>query len=88
MKKAAMINPMAAGLSVGILWGLALFILTLVAANNGYASHLFELMEGVYPYYELSTAGAFWGLLWGFLDGLIGAYILVWLYNMLVKKLG
>jgi len=79
---------MAAGLSVGILWGLVLFIMTLVAANNGYGAHLFELMQGIYPYYELSTAGAFWGLLWGFLDGAIGTYILVWLYNMLVKKLG
>jgi hypothetical protein len=87
MKKAAL-NPMAAGLSVGIAWALGLFIMTLVAASNGYAAHILEMLQGVYPYYELSTAGAFWGLLWGFLDGAIGAYILVWLYNMLVNKLG
>jgi len=88
MKKAAMGHPLAAGLSVGLIWGIALFIMTLISAQNGYAAHIFGLLEGVYPYYELSTAGAFWGLLWGFLDGMIGTYILVWLYNALVKKLG
>lgn len=87
MKKAAL-NPMAAGLSVGILWALALFVMTLVASGNGYGAHLLEMLVGVYPYYELSTTGAFWGLLWGFLDGMIGTYIVVWLYNMFVQKLG
>ncbi|MFT7184156.1 MAG: hypothetical protein ACI9QC_000487 [Oceanicoccus sp.] len=86
--KNAQLNPMAAGLTMGGLWALALFVMTLVAASNGYASHIFEMLVGIYPYYELTTAGAFWGLLWGFLDGAIGGYFMVWVYNMVAKKLG
>jgi hypothetical protein len=81
------LNPKAAGLAVGSLTGLVIFVLTLVAAQNGWGESILLLISDVYPYYEITTTGAFWGLLWGFLDGLIGAYILVWLYNVFVDKL-
>ena len=82
------LNPLAAALSVGILWALCLFIWTFLSIQWGYGSSWIDLMAEIYPYYEATAAGAFWGLLWGFLDAFIGTYILVWLYNFLVLKLG
>ena len=78
---------LSAGLSVGVLWGLMLFLWTLAAAANGFGASTLNLIAEVYPYYELSTAGAFWGLLWGFLDGLVGAFLIVWLYGIFNAKL-
>lgn len=85
MKK---LHPTAAALSVGLLWGVVLFIWTLVAVNNGYGMSFLDLIAEVYPAYEVSGQGAFLGLIWGFLDGFIGVYILVWLYNYFLGKLG
>ncbi len=82
------IHALSAALTLGLLWGVGLALMTCVATYNGYAEHLFELMEGVYPWYAVSYVGALWGLLWGFLDGFIGVYICVLLYNFFVKKLG
>ncbi len=71
----------AAGLTCGILWGLGLFAMTLLAVYTNYAEHLLTLLVGVYPWYEISVAGAFIGLGEGFIDGFLGAAIFVWIYN-------
>ena len=84
MKK---LHASAAGLSVGLLWGVSLLVWTLVAAQNGYGSEVLELIASIYPGFEVSGQGAFLGLIWGFLDGFIGAYIIVWLYNHFAAKL-
>ncbi|OGJ45559.1 hypothetical protein A3J23_03315 [Candidatus Peregrinibacteria bacterium RIFCSPLOWO2_02_FULL_48_14] len=82
------LNALAAALSVGILWAVCLFVWTFIAIKWGYAPSWIDLMAEAYPNYAATSAGAFWGLLWGFLDGFVGTYILVWLYNFLVRKLG
>ncbi len=87
MKTAATLNPLAAAISVGILWALTLFITTLISIQNGYAESALNIVEGIYPLYEVTTAGAFWGLLFAFLDGFIGTYILIWLYNQILNKI-
>lgn len=70
------------GLSMGVLWGVTLFVSTLVAVYSGYLSdQLSTMIVGVYPWYELSLAGAFIGLGEGFVDGFVGGVILAWLYN-------
>ncbi len=79
------LNALAAALSMGLLWGVCLFIWTLISIQTSYASSWLELMAEFYPGYAATTVGAFWGLLWGFLDGFVGTYILVWLYNFFVR---
>jgi hypothetical protein len=75
------LSAKALGLSLGIIFGLSVFITTILAIYTGYLQHWAELLLGVYPYYELSLQGAIAGLIWGFLDGLIGGVILAWIYN-------
>ena len=82
-----LINAKAAGLAVGILWAVCLFILTIFGIYKGYATGLLNAIATVYPGYAITWGGAFVGLIYGFLDGFIGTVILVWLYNYFVKKL-
>lgn len=81
------IHALAAAFTLGTLWAVMLCLWTLVAAYNGYGSDMLELVEGIYPLYNISYLGALWGLLFGFIDGFIGTYVLVLVYNFFVKKL-
>ncbi|MBD3259191.1 hypothetical protein GF371_01010 [Candidatus Woesearchaeota archaeon] len=85
--KRALINAKAAGLAVGILWAVALFITTIVSMYKGYGSAFLNAVSTVYPGYTITWGGAFVGLIYGFLDGFIGIVIVVWLYNYFAKKL-
>jgi hypothetical protein len=76
----------ALGLSLGIFWGVCLFIATLLAVYTGFLSNLVELLVGVYPYYEVTVVGSFAGLIFGFLDALIAGIIFAWLYNLFAPK--
>ena len=81
------LNPLAAALAMGLAWSLSLFVITLVSAQTGFMGNFLHLMEDVYPWYVVTNTGAFIGLVWGFLDGFIGTYVMVALYNFFVKKL-
>lgn len=70
------------GLSLGILSGLAVFVMTLLALYANYGLGWFALTADVYPYYELSLVGAFIGLAFGFIDGFIGGVLIAFLYNL------
>lgn len=77
----------AFGLALGIVWGLSLFILTLIAINTGYsyADIFLGVIDSIYPWYSWSVAGAFVGLGLGFIDGFLGGAIIAWIYNRFVK---
>ncbi len=68
-------------LAGGITWGLAIFLLTLWFLIFGYEGVTLEKLARVYLGYSVTVSGAFIGLIWGFIDGLIGGAILAWLYN-------
>ena len=77
-----MLNTKALGLAGGVLWGLAMFVLTLIWMQApDYGVELSALLVGIYPGYSLRLGGAFVGLLWGFVDAGIGLAIFGWLYN-------
>lgn len=82
------LNALAAALSVGILSGLCLFFCTLTAVKLGVGGQWAQLMTDMYPWYQVTTTGAFIGLVWGFVDGFIGGYLAVSLYNFFCRKLG
>ena len=80
------LNVKAFALACGLIWGIGLFLLTWwVIAFEG-ATHEMTLIGHVYRGYNISAAGSFIGLIWGFVDGLIGGAVLAWLYNALAKQ--
>ncbi len=76
------LSAKALGLSLGIMFGLCVFITTILAVYTGYLKNWADLLVGVYPYYELSLLGSFVGLVCGFLDGFIGGVVFAWIYNV------
>jgi hypothetical protein len=79
------LNVKAFALTAGILSGGAVCLVTLWLLTFGYQGEMIRVLDHVYLGYTYSVAGAFVGLLWGFVDGLIGGALFAWLYNRFVK---
>jgi len=81
------LNPKNLGLTGGILWGLTIFVLTLMSVNGGgYAGAFLAAVASIYPGYTITTLGSVIGLVWGFVDAFIALFIFAWLYNWLGKR--
>jgi hypothetical protein len=79
------LNVKAFALAGGILWGASVCLATLWLLAFGYQGEMIQLLDHFYIGYTYSVTGAFVGLLWGFIDGLIGGALFAWLYNRLTK---
>lgn len=81
----AKLSVRAFALACGIIWGLGLLIIVLIAmASEGYGGAFIEAISSIYLGVAVSAKGAFLVLLWGFIDGFIGGAIFAWLYNKLM----
>ena len=80
------LNKVAFGLSVGIIWGLAIFIITNFRLLTGGEGQTLSKLGAFYFGYTYSFVGSFIGLFWGFVDGLIGGWLLALLYNFFAKE--
>ncbi len=80
-----MINPKRLGLAGGILWALCMFFCTIIALYTGYAKQWLLIMGDIYPGYTISLWGSVLGLIYGFIDGFVGLFLLIWIYNKLPK---
>jgi hypothetical protein len=79
------INTKALALSMGILGGLAVFLLTVWFLVMGYSGNLLDKLGSVYLGYSVSWIGAVIGFAYGFFDGLIGGALLGYFYNKFAK---
>jgi hypothetical protein len=84
-KKYAKLKPSALGLTLGLIFGIALWLMTLVSVSTGIWQNQLSLIVGFYPGYAITLAGSFFGLILGFVDGFIGGLIIAWLYNLFAK---
>lgn len=76
----------ALALSIGIVWGFSIFIITIISYYTSYATEFLLIIKSIYPGYQVTIPGSFIGLIYGFLDGFIGIYLIFILYNI-IKKL-
>jgi|ERR1043166_7913782 small basic protein len=75
------------GLSLGLTWGLGLFLTGIGAwLYPPWGNAFIATLSSVYVGFDASLRGAILGLLWGFLDGFIGGVILALLYNFFVRR--
>jgi hypothetical protein len=80
------INALALGLSLGLVWGVVLFLTTWLSYYTGYAKLFLEVLaESIYPGYTISPVGSLLGLVYGFLDLFIMGSITGWLYNRITR---
>lgn len=76
------LSPMAFGLSLGVVWGVSVLIMGLLAHFFMYGTAFVTAMGAVYVGYEESILGSFLGALMGFIDAFIIGALMAWLYNM------
>ncbi len=76
------LNPLALGIALGTVWGGSLFLTTWISYYTGYGALFLRTMaESIYPGYSITPVGSLLGLVYGFLDGLISACLIGWIYN-------
>lgn len=75
----------AFAMAVGVYWGVCVMVCTLLAVYTGYLNDMMQLLVGIYPWYQVTVAGAFIGLGIGVVDGFIAGMIFAWLYNLMAK---
>ena len=72
------------GLAAGIVWGLGMVFLALLARLLDWGGPAVSLLSSVYLGFAATWAGLFIGAIWGFADGFIGGFLIAWLYNRLL----
>lgn len=75
------ISAKAMGIALGIFYSASLVILAIAAYLLSWGSPMLRILSSVYPGYDATLQGVFFGLVWGFVDGFISGYIFAWLYN-------
>lgn len=76
-------NIKAFSLACGIVWGVCVLLSTFWFVITGASGTTLGKLSKFYIGYSVSWGGAFVGLIWGFVDGLIVGAIFAWLYNKL-----
>ena len=79
------IDPKPFGLASGIVWGVAVFLMTNISSLRGGGGTLSRLGQ-IYPGYSVSFVGSIVGLVWAFVSMFVLAFLLAWMYNMFVAK--
>ena len=77
-------NVKAFALACGLLWGFSLLFITWWVIIFEGATGDLMCIGHVYRGFDISPLGSVIGLLYGFVDGLIGGAIFAWLYNRIV----
>lgn len=81
------LKPVALGMGLGIVWGLALFMTTWLSYLTGYGKLFLDVFAGsIYPGYTISPLGSVLGLIYGFLDLFIMGSLVGWIYNRFAKE--
>ena len=73
----------ALGLSLGIVWGAAMFLLGLFVMWFNWGAGMVDAMASLYIGYKATFLGSLIGGVWGFIDAGIGGVVIAWLYNKL-----
>lgn len=75
------LNPVGLGLSLGVIWGVSIFIMGLLAYHFSYGKPFVEMMSAIYLGFAPSVMGSVIGGVIGFVDAFIGGFLIAWLYN-------
>lgn len=77
----AKLHVLSFGLALGIVWGVSIFVIGLIAMTTDWGGGFVETMHTVYIGYEPTILGSIIGGIWGFVDLFIGGMIIAAIYN-------
>jgi len=79
------INFNTAGIYLGFLWAIIVFVLGLLSIAKEPLRKIVDFMSQVYIGYEASLKGSFAGALWGFVDGYITGVVFALITNLFIR---
>ncbi len=71
-------------ITAGVWLGVAIFTGTWWLFARGITDKVF--LQDLYPFYTVSPEGSIIGLLYGLVDGFLGGLIFAWFYNALTER--
>ncbi len=77
------LSPVRLGLSLGIIWGLSLLTIGLLAIFSGYGHSFITTIGTMYLGYAPTVLGSLIGCVIGFADAFISGFLIAWLYNFI-----
>ena len=86
MEATMILRKRALGLSMGVVWGLAVFVATILSTMRGMGKTL-SVLDAYYLGFTVSYLGALIGLVWGFVHGFVGGVLIAWFYDLFCKML-
>jgi len=86
MKKEMRINSVKLGIAGGIFWALLVLLVSIFSNHFSAWTTLFMECYGFIGYNPATFFGNVLGLVYGFVDGFIGLFVIAWIYNLLGKK--
>ena len=75
------INPLAAGLALGVMWGFSMLLLGLLL-HFGVEGGIVTSLRAQQANTDMTVAGVFMAVLVGFIDGFVRGAVLALLYNL------
>lgn len=78
-----MLDPKRLGLAGGIVWGVGLFLTTVISIYTGYGAQFLHVLSSVYPGFDISWIGSVLGLVYGFVEAFIFFFLTALVYNKL-----
>jgi len=81
------IRKRAMGISIGLVWGIAILLGTWWMLIFDARGQIFSKISTFYLGYSLSWGGSFIGFLWGFVYGFIAGFLIAWIYNLVNKAI-
>ena len=76
------ISSVGLGMSLGVLWGVSVLILGLLAHAYSYGQPFVTTMGAIYVGYVPSVKGSILGGILAFINAFITGFLIAWLYNM------
>ncbi len=84
------LSPKALAISLGLLWGIYVFLLGLLSMANvrvfWFSPEFLRILATLYPGFEATLRGSFIGLFWGTICGALGGAIIAWIHNFALEK--
>jgi len=75
------LNKWALGLAMGVLWGLSVLLMGVLALTIGYGAGFVQAVGTVYIGYKATLIGILIGTGLSFVDGFIGGFLIALFYN-------
>jgi hypothetical protein len=78
------LKPISLGFAIGIVSGLCMMALAWVAWKSGFGMMMVQQRAAIFPGYEASFVGGFYGLGWGILVGYVFGLLTGIFYNICI----